>query len=793
MLTFDHIRNILQFVDTTKKLITSTKQIATLGAREEHIDLASLTHELQGWLKRITPPDPRPGNELSAEEESLRALSDQCTTIARELLRVLASLTVKEQHGVLGHIDSFYKAMLGEWKQAEIKDLASRLDRIENSIGKQLSSYQLQRLDRMLSNMQGENARLGAQRSEDLKDLKKHFTNLFKGISEKMDSEGLREETTSDLLRAAKKGSQYSFEQTILDQLRFDAIDMRQESIQAAHGQTLSWLFGRGGHRSPATFEEWLVGNENIFWVSGKPGSGKSTLMKFLCSYHQTSEKLKIWAQGKEMIFATYFFWSAGNNKLQKSQVGLLRSLVYQILRQRPDMISQAYPQVWRLWFPEAGVSQSTHNLDRGELIPLQDVKSLHSTLQAILTQLVASGAKLCFFIDGLDEYDGKPSDMVELVKRMSRLNDLKLCVSSREWNEFETEFGRGGSKLYMQDFNSEDITAYVRDTLGNNPDYQELEDDKCIGEEIQEIIVQNARGVFLWVYLVVDSLQEGLTNGDSMARLKTRLNELPTELDDYFKQILLGHVDQRYHSESAEMFSVTLEGSEDLPVMAYWFMGEQEPDYVVKLEARPLSPQSLNKRFKTIKKRLSACCKGLLSIHFRTPQGDDASLPSSILFDRKVSFLHRTVRDYLLLDDTRKILRAWHSPSFNPHASICQAVLGLLKIAPDQSEYWGDNKPAARLTDLLRSHLREVADEPDNSTALKISESLEQLLRARHATIPSQQIDPISEMNSSTEQPEAGPSNEQLQPQVHTEPKTRGWKTSLRRLKGKVPGLRKI
>lgn len=783
----------MQFVDTTKKLITSTKQIVTLGAREEHIDLASLTRELQAWLKRITPPEPLPGNELSDDEKSLRALSDQCTKIARELLRILASLTVKQQDGVLGHIDTFYKAMLGEWKQAEVQDLASRLDRIENSIGKQLSSYQLQKLDRMLSNMQGENARLGAQRSEDLEELKNHFTDLFTGMSAKMDNEGLLEETTSDLLRAAKKGSQYSVEQTILHQLRFDAIDMRQESIQAAHGQTLSWLFGRGGHRSPATFEDWLVGDDSIFWVSGKPGSGKSTLMKFLCSYHQTSEKLKIWAQGKEMIFAMYFFWSAGNNKLQKSQVGLLRSLVYQILRQRPDMIAQAYPQVWRLWFPEAGVSQPTHNLDQGEIISLQDSKSLYATFQAILSQLAASSAKLCFFIDGLDEYDGKPNDMVEIVKRMSRLNNLKLCVSSREWNEFETEFGRRGNKLYMQDFNSEDITAYVRDTLGNNPDYQELEDDESISEEIQEIIVQNARGVFLWVYLVVDSLQEGLTNGESMSRLKTRLNELPTELNEYFERILLGHVDQRYRSESAEMFSVTLEGSEDLPVMAYWFMGEQEPDYAVKLEVKPISPQALNKRSKTIKKRLSACCKGLLSIQFRTPQGDDASLASSILFERKVSFLHRTVRDYLMLDDTREILRAWHSPCFNPHASICQALLGLLKIAPDQGEYWGDNKPAARLADLLWTHLRELPDQPDNSTALKISESLETLLRARHATVRFQQIDPRLEMNSSTEQPEAGPSNEQLQPQVHTEAKSRGWKTSLRQLKGKVPGLRKI
>jgi hypothetical protein len=41
-----------------------------------------------------------------------------------------------------------------------------------------------------------------------------------------------------------------------------------------------------------------------------------------------------------------------GKNDLQKSQEGLLRSLLYQILRKCPDYIRLIFPGAWRLYNP---------------------------------------------------------------------------------------------------------------------------------------------------------------------------------------------------------------------------------------------------------------------------------------------------------------------------------------------------------------------------------------------------------------------------------------------------------
>jgi hypothetical protein len=50
---------------------------------------------------------------------------------------------------------------------------------------------------------------------------------------------------------------------------------------------------------------EWLSSGEGIFHVSGKLGSGKSTLMKYLYNHPKTELMLKTWAGKKSQTFCT--------------------------------------------------------------------------------------------------------------------------------------------------------------------------------------------------------------------------------------------------------------------------------------------------------------------------------------------------------------------------------------------------------------------------------------------------------------------------------------------------------
>ena len=52
---------------------------------------------------------------------------------------------------------------------------------------------------------------------------------------------------------------------------------VRYEAVAHAHPETFEWLFNK-----KVGFADWLLSDNNqAFWIQGKPGSGKSTLMKF--------------------------------------------------------------------------------------------------------------------------------------------------------------------------------------------------------------------------------------------------------------------------------------------------------------------------------------------------------------------------------------------------------------------------------------------------------------------------------------------------------------------------------
>ncbi|CAO2652865.1 Nn.00g022760.m01.CDS01 [Neocucurbitaria sp. VM-36] len=374
-------------------------------------------------------------------------------------------------------------------------------------------------------------------------------------------------------------------------------------------------------------------------------------------------------------------------------------------------------------------------------------VHGLLDALRAACSIAAGSDTRFCFLLDGLDEYEGQANDMIEFIARLNNLPNVKMCVSSRPWNEFEREFGKDRpQKLYMQDYNGTDIENYVYDTLDKDDNYQELEDKEISGKLLVEEIVQAANGVFLWVFLVVRSFREGLENGDRVSDLRERLRKLPNDLNEYFNRIILSDVEEFYHGHSAEMFMVTLNGDEDIPLMAYWFIRE-DSKYVSDLDRKPLSMQQFNKRLKDTTKRLNASCKGLLEVRHLMSQ--DSSLPSSILFERKVGFLHRTVREYLMLNETRSVLQNWCSSGFDPHESLCKMLLAQIKISPDDYQY---SQFLIDLGKLLRRHRNLIPSTLNQTIVSELTDDYIKILRAQDTFADGQEASPTE--SKDTDQP---------------------------------------
>ena len=304
--------------------------------------------------------------------------------------------------------------------------------------------------------------------------------------------------------------------------------------------------------------------------------------------------------------------------------------------------------------------------------------------------------ARFCFFIDGLDEYDGDPDNIVDVLESLRSWPEIKLCISSRPWNEFIDAFGRPWDpQLALEDLTRKDVKLFVRDTLEENSRFRELKARHDCSQDLVQEIVEKARGVFLWVFLVVRSLLTGLKNADRMCDLQRRLRHFPQMLGDFFRQ-MLAPVEAIYQEQTAQAFTFALEAMEPLSLITYSFLDEDYPDLAITAPAKPLTKEDILLRREDMRRRLNGRCKGLLEV---VNSGNaTGGLLTEGFMTPKVDFLHRTARDFLFTKDMQSMLAKNLKPEFEPKLRLCKAFLSQMKAL----DYTALNACNGLLEDLL-------------------------------------------------------------------------------------------
>lgn len=450
----------------------------------------------------------------------------------------------------------------------------------------------------------------------------------------------------------------------------------RYEAIPEAHAETFDWALRRplswiDETRSSSVMDsnqgkllEWLERGTGIFWVSGKPGSGKSTFMKYVADHPATAQALKTWAAttGKSLVILTHYFWSTGS-QIQKSQHGLWRSLLLGLLRQTPGLMPEVCEELWNKL---DDVARRNHDWSLGQLR-----KSLEC-----FSKLSPTGHKFCIFIDGLDEFDGDHSDMVEILLRLSESSHLKLCIASRPWNVFEIGFGGDyRHKIYIQDLTHQDIVKFTRSRLEWRSRHSWVH--SVTTEERERLIAtvtDRAQGVFLWVFLVTKYLREGLDNGDTFGNLQAMLQAFPPELEPFFKQ-MLDSVTLFYHCQMAGLLRLSLVAQRPLHFMVFHFHDKEHDDgnFVARTPVSRLHEDAAADLRRRMVMRLNGLCKGLLEIDKHD----------------EVQFIHRTVRDWLISGPMEIYLKYKTRADWDGTVSLLQCHLGWYKCPTFQDQIW--------------------------------------------------------------------------------------------------------
>ncbi|KAJ6783074.1 hypothetical protein PWT90_06074 [Aphanocladium album] len=326
------------------------------------------------------------------------------------------------------------------------------------------------------------------------------------------------ETLTSQTFRAQQESLNESQRKALLESLAFEQIDSRHNTIEKAYGKTCAWLL------TAPEYLDWLEPSKShehhgFLWIKGNPGAGKSTLMKFAL---QNSQKT---------LRSNYisFFFNARGDELEKSTIGMYRSLLLQLLDKVPQLQS---------------VFDSLGQETRYKGIPQWSLQLLMSLFEKAVQNLEQSQSSLACFIDALDECpELEIRDMISFFealgeKAVSKGISFRVCLSSRHYPHITISRGLN-LDLGQQAGHDQDIISYVKGKLRIGGGKR--------AEQVRSRLIEKASGVFIWVVLVVRILTEDFDHGHGHMLLR-RLQDIPKDLNELFRDILTR--DSRYKNE---------------------------------------------------------------------------------------------------------------------------------------------------------------------------------------------------------------------------------------------------
>lgn len=526
--------NVAQFIELAFKAVHAAYEIAgsSNGMLAKHAEtelIAQSTTRLQENTVVLSDAS-LDYDKLSRLDKSLLPLRKSCLEVGNELLGLLNRLKASKPGRKW---KSMKVALLALVKEGKMKELEGRLMNLQQQINSvvifdiqyvhicsldnvsDLWAFRKQQTS-LLALLRGaaQDAYRDMQVSKDLESVANSMDKHLESLRSRVESLHLDQyakeqsqdqlKSLSEVISVAENAQLLSLQHKFLVTLDYEMRLSREHSIKDAYAETFQWIYREqstveiGAKRrkfsthegqEPTSFLNWLEEGNGVFWITGKPGSGKSTLMRYVGEEERTHTALNKWAQGGRIATACFYFWNSGT-PMQRSLEGLLRSLLLQVLGQCPELVPKIFSRRW-----EHFVSTPS------PVVAPWYTKELLEGVKAVVAE-ASVNSRFCFFIDGLDEYEGTDREVVQAITSFGASKFFKFCLSSRPHAHFRKAYGRNPARsLSVSSLTGGDIKRYVDNKLSKNDTFQALSrqhSTRC--EKLVYDIVEHANGVFLWV-----------------------------------------------------------------------------------------------------------------------------------------------------------------------------------------------------------------------------------------------------------------------------------------------------
>lgn len=569
-----------------------------------------------------------------------------------------------------------------KWHHNRIEAYVSRLDRLQGSLSlatvlslrnRETGSHQ-EVLDHLISIEAGNST---SQQNGD--ELIRALSLLHGLIQEqsgpKLDMLQKQMDLCMEDIQKIRSSVTVTREGEILRWLDFRQRTWRFEEVEEAHQTTFDWIF-----RKPHTNTPWHdfgahlseAGISKPYFINGKVGSGKSTLMKYIISNRQTRVRLKEWAGQIKLLSPYFFFWNVGT-QLQKSHTGMLRSLLHSILTQYHDLIPAVFPTLYAEGIPISDYEPPSYTELKGAFERLK-VRS-------------ASFLRICIFVDGVDEFEGDHRDMSTFLCSIAS-SAIKVVVSSRPINACLNVF-KSCPTLRLQDLTQDDMSIFIRDKLSTHWMMAELRTESERAVTLEAEIQEKAEGVFLWVRIVTGLLLRGLDDGDDLDDLLPKLRALPSDLRELYTR-MMQKMPPDYQVQASQMFQIfewwRLHHESDPLELLLLAFAIQQPSTALNFDENAWDTQMKKRYSKRIKARVRSRCCGLLEV--RWIRRKSMFWPPTPI----VAYLHRSVAEFVTSQDVWDELLCLtnNTMRFSPSTQIACGILSILKSShptPDEDK----------------------------------------------------------------------------------------------------------
>jgi len=351
------------------------------------------------------------------------------------------------------------------------------------------------------------------------------------------------------------------------------------------------------------------------------------------------------------------FFYSDRGGDVQRGHQWMLRSLLYQLLRARRDMwdcyrkhfaqFKQLVPQIWEL----------------------ESLKQIFDTIKSCKLPLT-----IYVLIDAMDESD--QSRRAEIMDLLSGLCDteegcivLKILVASRPVPRIGSALGKHTS-ITLEDETKKDIICYSSERMTDI--CAELGVDKKQIQDIHFMIVERSLGVFLWVKLVLDELEDMAFDGCTLSEMGRRLESLPQDLNDLYAQMLA----------KLEKHLSPIAGTADTSRMLQWVAYSGRPLTLLELSEAVAASETHNISLNSLKSRRALNLDQAKRMVL-TRCGHFLEVKAGC-----VQFIHQTVREFLTSLPATSSFHMHKHESIKSIATTCLRYLKFIHYESQQLEH---------------------------------------------------------------------------------------------------------